>query len=86
MEGKAREAIIELELDEINGADGIKNILRRLDKIYMKEKAQAAFERYDNFERFKRPSEMSMNDYINKFESLLNKVTKHGTAISTDVP
>ena len=67
LEGKAREAIIELEVADINHADGLKNIIQKLDKLYLKDKTQAAYERYDCFERFRRPSEMSMTDYINEF-------------------
>ena len=45
---------------------------------------QSAYEAYDNFERFKRPSDMSVSDYINEFERLLNKTKQYGTTTSTD--
>ena len=50
LEGKACEAAIELEVEEINHKDGIKNIIKKLDKLYLKDQTQAAYERYDNFE------------------------------------
>ena len=65
LEGKARQAALELEVEQINNKDGIKNIVAKLDKLYLKDKTLSAYEAYDNFEHFKRPSDMSMSDYIN---------------------
>ena len=68
LEGKARKAALELEVEQINNKDGIKNIVSQLDKLYLKDKTQSAYEAYDNFERFKPPRDMSISDYINEFE------------------
>ena len=84
-EGKAREAALELEVEQIYNKDGIKNIVAKLDKLYLKDKTQSAYEAYDNFERFKHPSDMSISDCINEFERLLNKTKQYGTTMSTDV-
>ena len=85
LEGKAREAASELEAEQINSKDCIKNIVAKLDKLYLKDKTQSAYEAYDNFEPFKRPSDMSISDYINEFERLLKKTKQYGTTMSTDV-
>ena len=69
LEGKAREAALESEVEQINNNDGSKNIFAKLDKLYLKDKTQSAYEAYDNFEHFKcSSSDMSISDYINKFE------------------
>ena len=49
-DGKACGAVIELKVQEINHADGVKNIIKRLDQIYLKDKTQAAYKHYDKFE------------------------------------
>ena len=85
LESKACEAASELEVEQINNKDGIKNIVAKLDKLYLKDETQSAYEAYDNFERFKCPSDMSISDYINEFERLLNKTKQYGTTMSTDV-
>ena len=64
LEGKAREAALELEVEEIDNKDGIKNIVAKLDKFHLKDKMQSAYEAYDNFECFKHPSDMSILDFI----------------------
>ena len=81
LQGKAREAALELGVEQINNKDGVKNIVAKLDKLYLKDKSQSTYEAYDNFEHFKRPSDMSISDYINEFERLLNKTKQYSTTI-----
>ena len=71
LEGKAREAILDLDISLLKGNSGVKNIVTVLDKLYLKDKLQMAYESYDAFEKFKRPQNMSINDYINEFERLI---------------
>ena len=73
VEGKARETVLELNIKEINCADGVNNIINCLNKLYIKDKTQTAFEMYKKFEKYRRPTEMSISDFITEFESLLNK-------------
>ena len=35
---KAHEAVLELEVKQINSKDGIENIVAKLDKLYLKDK------------------------------------------------
>ena len=85
LEDKAREAILELEVDNISSEDGVKNITNKLDQLYLKDKTQSLYEAYDKFERFKRPDDMSIGEYINEFERLKCKTETYGTSLSTDV-
>ena len=49
LEGKAREAALELEVEQINNKESIKNIVAKLDKLYLKDKTRSANESYDKF-------------------------------------
>ena len=37
LSGQAREAVLELELDKLNDDNGVKNLLEKLDKLYLKD-------------------------------------------------
>ena len=85
LDGKAREAALELEVSDIGHEKGVDKIIEKLNTLYLKDKAQTAFEAYDNFERFQRPSDMTISHYINEFERLLARTQKHGTTMSSDI-
>ena len=72
--GNSREAILELELDKLNCDDGVKNLLEKLDNLYLKDTHHSAYEAYEKFEKFSRVSSMNMNEYIIEFERLYNKI------------
>ena len=73
LEGKARETVLEVEVDDLNKDDGVEKVLAKLDNLFLKDKLQLAYTSYDNFEKFRRPSDMSMADYVAEFERLYNK-------------
>ena len=77
LKGKAREAALELDLEAINGRDGIQLILECLDVLFLEETMQIAYLAYQTFENFKRPCEMLMKDYLIKFEQLYTKIKDH---------
>jgi hypothetical protein len=85
LEGKARDAILELDIDEIAADGGVKKIIDKLDSIFFKDKAQTAYDAYDKFERFQRPHDMDINNYVNEFERLLSKTRAYGTIMSADI-
>ena len=85
LEGKARETVLEFDVGDINSDNGVKNITACLDSLYLKDKTQTAYEAYDSFERFRRPDDMAISDYINESEKLLNKIKWYGSDMSTDI-
>ena len=85
LEGKARETVLELDVKEINCDSGAENIIKCLDKLYLKDKTQTAFETYEKFEKYRRPTEMTVSDFINEFERLLNKTKQYGSNMSSDI-
>ena len=85
LEGKACEAVLNMDIEKIKGKYGVENIVTELNKFYLKDKLEMAYETYDAFERFWRPADMSIKDYINESERLLSKTEKFGTTMSPDI-
>ena len=85
LEGKAQEAILELDIDKINVDNGVDNIIAKLDTLYLRDKVQTAYECYDKFEKFQRSPDMSMSEFIIQFERLLTKTKSYGTSMSSDI-
>ena len=52
--GQTREAVLQLELDKLNDDNGVKNLLEKLDKLYLKDDTHSAYEAYERFETFSR--------------------------------
>ena len=85
LEGKARQTVLELNVKDINCDSGVENIIKCLDKLNLKGKTQTAFETYEKFEKYRRPTEMTISDFINEFERLLNKIKQYGSNMSSDI-
>ena len=73
---EARDTIREVPLEQLQ-TNGVKTILDILDKMYLKDECTQAYECYETFEKFKRPINMNINDYVLKFESLYHKAKSH---------
>ena len=85
LEGKAREAVLELDVEKLSSQDGVKNVLEKLDSLYAQDKIQVAYEAYDNFEKFQREDGVSMKDFLIEFERRLSKTKSYGTVMSEDI-
>ena len=60
-------------------------ITKRLDRIYKKDEKLEIYMALENFETFKRPENMKIADYLNKFEQLYNKRKSYGTQMSENI-
>ena len=77
LDGKAREIVLELDIEVMNNDDGVEKVLEQLDKLYLKDKMQLSYQAYDAFEKFKRPEDMAIADFVVEFERLYNKAKAH---------
>ena len=82
LSGKALEAAMELDFEEVSGDTGVQKVVERLRKIYAKDKVEAAYEAFDKFIHFKKKDKMNMVDYITEFESNYSKAKTHGFELS----
>ena len=76
--GRAKVAAHELSVAEIGAADGLKNILDKLDKLYLPEKNQKICAVLERFENFKRLPNMNMASFTCEFERLHNQLKDYG--------
>ena len=74
LEGRAREAALELSVEQLSAEDGLAQLIKQLDGLFLKDENQRTYVAYAEFEKYKRPQEMSIDNYINDFERLYNKV------------
>ena len=77
LKSKARKAALELDIDNIKGENGVQLILERLDALYLEGNIQTAYLAYQTFEIFQRPENMTMKNYLVKFEHLYTKIKDH---------
>ena len=73
LEGKSRKSVLELDGKDINKDDNVDNIIACLDKLYFKHKTQTAYGIYGKFEMYRQPNDMSISNFVNEFERLLDK-------------
>lgn len=83
LSGKAREAALELDVNEVHAEDGVDKVLKKLDGLYLKDENQLIYVSLKKFEQYKRSKDQSIDDYINEFERLYNKL-KHYKIVYPD--
>ena len=74
LDGRAREAAMELDVGELNSDTGLDQFIEKLDGLFLKDENQRIYRAYSEFEKFQRPHNMNIEPYINDFEHLYNKV------------
>ena len=67
LEGKAREAVLELDTEVLNSEDGMKNLFEKLDTLFLEDINQSAFRAYETFESYRRPPGTSLEDFLIDF-------------------
>ena len=77
LQGKAKDAVRNLEITKVTAENGITEIMNVLDELYNENENQSAYLAYSEFENFKRPSDMTTKDYIAKFEALNGNIRKY---------
>lgn len=78
LRGKAREASGEIEENDLCSAKGVDKILEKLDKMFLMDKGRRAFMAYQEFERMKRATDMTVNDYLSDFDRKYFVFKSHG--------
>ena len=68
--GKAREEILKMDIKKLTEKTSVNNLMVELDKMYLKDESSQAYEAYETFEKFVRPSGMSISYYVIQLEQL----------------
>ena len=75
--GRAREAALETNAEELNANDGMKILLTKLDSVFQKDSIDLAYEAYTLFEQCKRHESTSVTDHIVEFGQKYNQIKKY---------
>lgn len=66
--GKARQAVLAgVSRLQLKSDNGVKEITDCLDELYLKDKSQSGFTAYEDFTNYRRPSHISIQDYLVEF-------------------
>ena len=74
---KIRQACSAFSKDELKKDDGLDKLITKLRELYGVSNEQATFSAYEKFETFQRSEGMNINDYINEFEQLNQKLVTY---------
>ena len=65
------EAILNMDIEKLTEKTEVDNLIAELDKMYLKDENFQACKAYEIFEKFVRPSDMSISEYVIKLEVML---------------
>ena len=66
--GEDKQTVRIIGVKTLSSADGLKLTIEKLDKLYLEDGSSPAYEAYKKTEKFSRPHEISLSDYVTKFE------------------
>ena len=75
--GKARDAVLEMDVKEVQAKDGVEKILKVLDDLYLKDEHQRMYVSMKSFEQYTRLDGTSLDSYIVEFEKNYNRLKLH---------
>ena len=81
LEGKAREAVFELDIAALNSKDGMERVYEKLDTLFLEDINQSAFLAYETFKGYWRQPDTSIEDFLINFKLLIKPFWldfKHG--------
>lgn len=86
LEGKARQTVLsELTVEQITGANGVKEITNKLDSFFAGNVTISAFQAHDDLNNFRRNAGTNMENFLIEFQLKVNKVKASGTTLTDDV-
>ena len=65
------EAILNMDIEKLTEKTGVNNLIAEFDKICLKDENSQACKAYEIFEKFVRPSNMSISEHVIKLEVML---------------
>ena len=74
LEGKAREAALELDIVALNSKDGMEKVFEKLDTLFLEDINQSAFLAFKTFEGHWRQPDTSIEDFLINFGQHVSKL------------
>ena len=74
LENQAREAVLKMDINTLNEEDGMTKLYEKLDSLFKEDSSQSALLAYEAFEKYQKPSGLSVCDYLIEFDCLVAKL------------
>ena len=74
LEGKAREAVLELDNTALNSKGGMEKVYEKLDTLFLEDINQSAFLAYETFKAYRRQPDTSIEDFLMNFSQHIAKL------------
>ena len=82
-ESEVRQRVFhEIKLEELHADDGLDKLLEHLDKWYKKDKLSGAYDAWNNFDKYTKEGNESIETYIFEYQKRCKSLEKH----SIDIP
>ena len=65
LQGKAQEAALEIEIEDLTDYQGVKKLIEKLGPPYLEDINQSAYAVHESFEMCRRPKDMNMKEFLN---------------------
>lgn len=75
--GNARGTAMDIAAADMAKDTGMATLIEQLDKVFLRDDKDKAYEAYKNFDTFSRTEDMSMTDFIVEFDKRYNKSKKY---------
>ena len=85
LRGKAKEAVRQIDAEELGAADGVEKIITKLDTLFLKDKSTQMLLAFKAFYDYRRSENDSYADFVIKFEKLYHKLTVHKMTLPDQV-
>ena len=79
--GNAKEVAMEIKAADLAKDTGMDTLIKELDKVFLRDDKDKAYEAYRDFDIFRKSESMSMTDYIVEFDKRYSKSKKHDMAL-----
>ena len=77
MKGSARQAVLEIDSDVLSSDNGLQAVINKLNGLYLKDVNQRIYVALKSFEKYQRPADDSIDNYLNKFDLMYNRLKSH---------
>ena len=79
------DAVLEIDESDISKENGVYSIKDCLNRLFKKDSTVTKYQALEPFMTFKRPSNMSIQTYLNEFDKRLLKTMSSGTVMSDGI-
>ena len=85
LEDEAQQAALRVTEADLSSEQGIDKVLAALDKLYRKDTTLQKFHALEKLEGYKRPQNLSMQQYLHEFERRMDKTKSLGINWPDDI-